>query len=376
MGEGTSARIPLLFSWLAGRRRNRASCCWSFQGDTRAFHGFPSLSRFFRCEKRRESGSFLDSFQFGQRCEIVSGTSAVLGQDYKQGNILYTLCSSDQLSSPSTRERDSLFCVTKGLCAGLIWLFVHIHEEEEGSWVMMIIILQRLQCHSARKRCCFRLFYVYWRHGKGQSRRRVLTTTIVSFKTKHISDVPTALEATVQCHSGGCRKQTSSLSLLLSHSPELSLTAFAATPGSPNLCTTCHSKKISFFSLSEIRKHGPDDAVWISDFEMNSSQGRVKVSWEPPSNSPFVEEKKEKKTPNQYTYAYGGCGAVMATLLGRAAFPLTWTRYWHMALFIFFASLVLPASTSGWFITFSVDIHTPFPEWGGCKYISCHIDFQ
>ena len=100
---------------------------------------------------------------------------------------------------------------------------------------------------------------------------------------------------------------------------------------------------------------------------MNSSQGRVKVSWEPPSNSPFVEEKKEKKTPNQYTYAYGGCGAVMATLLGRAAFPLTWTRYWHMALFIFFASLVLPASTSGWFITFSVDIHTPFPEWGGAS---------
>ena len=122
-------------------------------------------------------------------------------------------------------------------------------------------------------------------------------------------------------------------------------------------------EKISFL----IRKHGPDDAVWISDFEMNSSQGRVKVSWEPPSNSPFVEEKKEKKTPNQYTYAYGGCGAVMATLLGRAAFPLTWTRYWHMALFIFFASLVLPASTSGWFITFSVDIHTPFPEWGGAS---------
>ena len=57
----------------------------------------------------------------------------------------------------------------------------------------------------------------------------------------------------------------------------------------------------------------------------------------------------------------------MATLLGRAAFPLTWTRYWHMALFIFFASLVLPASTSGWFITFSVDIHTPFPEWGGAS---------
>ena len=38
-----------------------------------------------------------------------------------------------------------------------------------------------------------------------------------------------------------------------------------------------------------------------------------------------------------------------------------------MALFIFFASLVLPASTSGWFITFSVDIHTPFPEWGGVQ---------
>ena len=292
MGEGTSARIPLLFSWLAGRRRNRASCCWSFQGDTRAFHGFPSLSRFFRCEKRRESGSFLDSFQFGQRCEIVSGTSAVLGQDYKQGNILYTLCSSDQLSSPSTRERDSLFCVTKGLCAGLIWLFVHIHEEEEGSWVMMIIILQRLQCHSARKRCCFRLFYVYWRHGKGQS-RRVLTTTIVSFKTKQISDVPTALEATVQCHSGGCRKQTSSLSLLLSHSPELSLTAFAATPGSPNLCTTCHLKKFHFWSgnMDQTTLFGLVTLKWI----------RVKVVWKSRENRrrilPSSKKKKKKKHP-------------------------------------------------------------------------------
>ena len=137
--------------------------------------------------------------------------------------------------------------------------------------------------------------------------------------------------------------------------------------GHPTFALPVIRKKFHFFLFLLIRKHGPDDAVWISDFEMNSSQGRVKVSWEPPSNSPFVEEKKEKKTPNQYTYAYGGCGAVMATLLGRAAFPLTWTRYWHMALFIFFASLVLPASTSGWFITFSVDIHTPFPEWGGAS---------
>ena len=227
---------------------------------------------------------------------------------------------------------------------------------------MMIIILQRLQCHSARKRCCFRLFYVYWRHGKGQSRRRVLTTTIVSFKTKQISDVPTALEATVQCHSGGCRKQTSSLSLLLSHSPELSLTAFAATPGSPNLCTTCHLKKFHFWSgnMDQTTLFGLVTLKWI----------RVKVVWKSRENRRRIlpsSKKKKKKTPNQYTYAYGGCGAVMATLLGRAAFPLTWTRYWHMALFIFFASLVLPASTSGWFITFSVDIHTPFPEWGGAS---------
>ena len=240
---------------------------------------------------------------------------------------------------------------------------------------MMIIILQRLQCHSARKRCCFRLFYTdvmeKASHDDGFWPRRLCHSRRNKFRM-----FPQPSRQRFNAIRAGAENKPVLFHCCYHIHPNFRWPHLRRRQGHPTFALPVIRKKFHFFfsffwsgNMDQTTLFGLVTLKWI----------RVKVVWKSRENRrrilPSSKKKKEKNTQPIHL-----CLWRLWCCHGNLTRPCCISFDMDQILAYGLIHLLCIPSPPGINLRLVYNIFSrythPISGMGGCKYISCHIDFQ